>query len=254
MLTPDERARALRFLDAHAPPGTLLQCGVTGAHAYGFLSPDSDVDLKGVHLAPTAALLGLGGPKETHDVLVDFEEVEHDLTTHEAAKALGLLARGNGNVLERLLSPLQLVASDDVEALRELARGAMSTRFAPHYRGFFQGVMREHAREPKVKSMLYAYRTALTGVHLLRTGELEMDLRPLADRYGFPELHALVETKRRGEEKGALDPEDDARHRARWPELESMLAAALERSSLPHDVPNRDAMSAWLVERRLRAL
>jgi hypothetical protein len=111
MLTPDERARALRFLDAHAPPGTLLQCGVTGAHAYGFLSPDSDVDLKGVHLAPTAALLGLGGPKETHDVLVYFEEVEHDLTTHEAAKALGLLARGNGNERSRGRSERMVVES-----------------------------------------------------------------------------------------------------------------------------------------------
>lgn len=111
MLTSDERARALRFLHAHAPPGALLQCGVTGAHAYGFLSPDSDVDLKGLHLTPTEQVLGLDAPRETHDVLVDFEGVEHDLTTHEAGKALGLLARGNGNVLERLLSPLQLVES-----------------------------------------------------------------------------------------------------------------------------------------------
>lgn len=252
MLTPDERARALRFLHAHAPPGALLQCGVTGAHAYGFLSPDSDVDLKGLHLAPTDQVLGLDAPRETHDVLVDFEGVEHDLTTHEAGKALGLLARGNGNVLERLLSPLQLVESDDVEALRELARGAASTRFVAHYRGFFGGVQREHARAPKVKSMLYAYRVALTGVHLLTTGELEMDLPALADRHGFPELHELVARKRSGDEKGALDPESDARFRARWPDLEAALDRALSESTLPPEVPNRDAMSAWLVARRMR--
>lgn len=252
MLTSDERARALRFLHAHAPPGTLLQCGVTGAHAYGFLSPDSDVDLKGLHLAPTEQLLGLDTPKETHDVLVDFEGVEHDLTTHEAGKALGLLTRGNGNVLERLLSPLQLVESAEVEALRELARGTVSTRFAGHYRGFFSGVRREHTRAPKVKSMLYAYRVALTGVHLLRTGELEMDVRPLADRYGFPELHELVLRKQRGEEKGALDPASDERFRARWEELDTMLERALAESRLPSEVPNRDAMSAWLVALRRR--
>lgn len=250
MLTSDERSRALRFLASHAPPGALLQCGVTGAHAYGFLSPDSDVDLKGVHLAPTAQLLGLDTPKDTHDVLVDFEGVEHDLTTHEAARALGLLLRGSGNVLERLLSPLQLVESDDVDALRELARGAASTRFAAHYRGFFGGVCREHARAPKVKSMLYAYRVALTGVHLLATGELVLDLPQLADHYGYPEIHALVARKRAGAEKGALDPEEDARYRARWTELEASLDAARERSSLPPDVPNRDAMNAWLVARR----
>jgi predicted nucleotidyltransferase len=185
-------------------------------------------------------------------VLVDFEGVEHDLTTHEAGKALGLLVRGNGNVLERLLTPLQLVESDDVEALRELARGAASRRFVSHYRGFFGGVQREHTRAPKVKSMLYAYRVALTGVHLLTTAELELDVRRLADRYGFSELHELVARKRGGEEKGALDPESDERFRARWPELEAKLERALVESTLPPEVPNREAMNAWLVARRTR--
>ena len=31
---------------------------LSGAHAYGFPSPDSDLDLKCVHLAPTESLLG----------------------------------------------------------------------------------------------------------------------------------------------------------------------------------------------------
>ncbi len=44
MLTPDLE-RACRFLAVHPPPGVLLQCGITGAHYYGFPSPDSDVDL-----------------------------------------------------------------------------------------------------------------------------------------------------------------------------------------------------------------
>ena len=55
-------------------------------------------------------LLGLDRPQETHDVLTDFEGLEHDLTTHEAAKALTLLLQGNGNVLERLLSSHQQAA------------------------------------------------------------------------------------------------------------------------------------------------
>ena len=32
---------------------------LSGAHAYGFASPDSDVDLKAIHVVPTAELLGL---------------------------------------------------------------------------------------------------------------------------------------------------------------------------------------------------
>lgn len=252
-LAPDIE-RGLRFLAAQRFPGELVQCGVTGAHYYGFPSPDSDIDLKGVHLAPTEELLGLSSPAETFDVLTDFEEVEHDLTTHEAAMALGLLLRGNGNVLERFLSPFQLVPGAVTESLAELAEGAIAKSFHRHYRGFFSGMRREHTRERRAKTMLYSYRVALTGTHLLRTGELVGDVRVLAPRYGFEEVTELVELKGRTREKAVLDEPTDARFRARWPALEEALADALEASELPEEPPNRDAMERWLRETRLRAL
>ena len=87
-----------RFLAAQPPPGRVLLCAVTGSHHYGFPSPDSDLDLKGIHLAPTEPLLGLSPVVETHDRLLVFEGTECDLTTHEAQKALLLLLRGNGNI------------------------------------------------------------------------------------------------------------------------------------------------------------
>ena len=164
-MKPDfEKAR--RFVEANHPPGTLLQCGITGSHFYGFPSADSDVDMKGIHLAPTEQLLGLDKPQESFDRLVIFEETEHDFTTHELSRALGLLLGGNGNLLERLLTPLQLVESEDVDALRELARGAISKRFIGHYRGFFKGCRREHENRRQAKSFVVqlprcAYRCAL---------------------------------------------------------------------------------------------
>ncbi len=260
MLTPDlERAR--RFLAAHPPPGELLLCGVTGAHYYGFPSADSDVDLKGIHLARAEELLGLDAPRETHDVVAVFEGVEHDLTTHEAGKALALLLRGNGNVLERILTPLQVVPGrpgpgGDLDELRELARGAISKRFAPHYRGFFAGMRREHERShaPRAKTLLYAYRVALTGVHLLRTGELRGDVTENARAYGFADVGELVAFKREHGEKTPVDPALDAKHRARWPALEAMLDDALRTSTLPDEPPNREVPSGWLVRRRLASL
>ncbi len=51
MLTPDlDLAR--RFIATHPPPGRLLLCGITGAHHYGFPSPDSDIDSRYVPGAP----------------------------------------------------------------------------------------------------------------------------------------------------------------------------------------------------------
>jgi len=245
-----------RFI-AHSPvPGAVLQCGVTGSHDYGFSSPDSDLDLKGLFVAPTRALLGLHRPPETFDRLVEFEGVECDLTLTEVGKGLQLLVNGNGNVIERLLSGFQLYPGPELTALQALARGAVSQRFARHYQGFFRGMCREHERaeQPRAKTLLYAYRVALTGIHLLRSGELIADLRELAPRLGYPEALALVQLKVAGAEKGAVPPEIDARHRAAWPALEADLKAALEHSPLPETAANEAACEAWLVDLRCARL
>ncbi|HEY8374964.1 MAG TPA: nucleotidyltransferase domain-containing protein, partial [Nannocystis sp.] len=183
-----------RFLLTCAVPGDVLQCGVTGSHAYGFSSPDSDLDLKGVFIAPTRALLGLRRPNDAVERLTTFEGLECDLSLIEVGRALALLLAGNGNMLERLLTPFQLYTSPEVEELQALARGAISRRFIRHYQGFFRGTCREHERSqpPRAKGLLYAYRVALTGVHLLRTGELETDLRRLAPMCGYEDALALI--------------------------------------------------------------
>jgi hypothetical protein len=38
---------------------------ISGAHLYGFASPNSDVDLRGAFILPASAFLGLGTPEET---------------------------------------------------------------------------------------------------------------------------------------------------------------------------------------------
>lgn len=253
MLTPDlELGR--RFVRSRALPGRPLVVAVTGAHLYGFPSPDSDLDLKGFHLARTRDLLGLRKPDETVDCIEIFEGEECDLTSHEIAKALALLYGGNGNVLEQILSPLQLFESEELEDLRRLAKGALSKRFASHYRGFFRGTQREHAREPKAKTMLYAYRVALTGIHLFATAELEACVLPLAPRYGFPDVLELVDRKARGDEKGALESVEDEHHRQSWPKLEAMLDETLATSALPDEPANREEAEDFLVGLRLREL
>ena len=245
-----------RFI-AHSPvPGEALQCGVTGSHHYGFSSPDSDLDLKGIFVAPTSALLGLRRPADSFDRLIEFEGVECDLTLTEVGRALALLLAGNGNMIERLLSPFQLYPSAELEQLQALARGAVSRRFFKHYAGFFRGMCREHERgnPPRAKSLLYAYRVALTGVHLLRTGELLADLRQLAPLYGYADALSLIRIKVEGAEKGAVSREIDAEHRAAWERLERDLQAALEHSPLPEEPAGEAACDAWLVELRRRRL
>jgi len=247
---------ARRFLAAQSVPGRVLLCAITGSHIYGFPSPDSDLDLKGIHVAPIRNLLGLGRPKESFDRLERFEDAELDLTLTEARQALDLLLRGNGNMLERILSPHQLVRNAETQELQALARGTISRRYFRHYQGFFRGKCRDHARadRPEAKSQLYIYRVALTGIHLLRTGELETDLQIMAQIYGYEEALDLIALKQQGSEHGSVPPQIDAHHRGAWPRLASALEEAYATSQLPDRAPNGEAISTWLVGRRLREL
>lgn len=247
-------ALARRFVERHPPPGPVLLLAVTGSHLYGFSSPDSDLDLKGVHLAPEGQILGLDPLVEAFDRLEVFDGTECDLTTHEAGRALGLLLKGNGNMIERIASPLQVFPGPQVDDLQRLLPGTLSTACIGHYRGFFKGCQREHARRPRRKSWLYSARVALTGVHLLETGEVLAHLPALADRYGMPVVHEVIDAKRRGGEKDVLDPDASAALEACWPDLARRLEQALAHTVLPDVPPGREALSDWLIHTRRRAL
>lgn len=244
---------ARRFVARAAAGRDVVLVGVTGAHAYGFPSPDSDYDLKGVMLLPVRDFLGLEEAASTLDAMEVFEGVEQDLTLHDAKKAIGLLLRGNGNVLEHVLSPLQLFESERASALRALARASISKRFVHHYRGFFHRMREEHRKEQRAKTLLYAYRVALTGAHLLTSGELVTDVRVNAAHHGLSEIEALVAIKGERAEKATLTPEEDRSLSASLDRALALLEDAYARSTLPDDAPNRDALERWLIEQRLGA-
>lgn len=254
MFTPDlDLSR--RFLQQNPPTGEVLLVGITGSHHYGFPSPDSDIDIKGIHIAPTQSLLGLGNPLDTHDALTVFEGVECDLTTNEAGKAMSLLLRGNGNMLERIFSPFQVLDTPHVPVLRALATGSLSKQCFNHYFGYFKGMQREHLRdEPHAKSLLYTYRVAMTGIHLLTTGKVVAHLPTLAPLYGLDCAQELIDRKTSTCEKVVLTAAESEHYRARWVDLEAQLHQAFQGSPLPEHPGNRQEVNDWLVIRRLEQL
>lgn len=250
MIIPDLES-VHRFLAVRAAPNVLC-IGVTGAHLYGFPSSDSDLDLKGVHVAPTAELVSLTPPADTVNFLGQFEGCEIDYTSHELGFVLRALLKGNGNMLERILSPLQIVETRLATELQQHAQDAISRRFYHHYRGFFQRTREEFetATRKTAKGLLYAYRTALTGVHLLRTGECVGNVLELAPDYGFRRVAALAEWKRSGSESGEVA--DPRPYQADWERLETLLREAFETSPLPDEARTGNELSAFLVEQRRR--
>lgn len=254
LLTEVQREVAERVLAEEGARRQHLVVSLSGAHAYGFPSPDSDLDLKGIHVVPTAELLGLSPPRLTFDRLEVVDGVEIDYTSNELQMALAGLLAGNGNYLERVLGKTALARSPLLDALRPLAHAALSRRFHRHYRGFAISQLHE-AQQPTAtaKQMLYVLRTALTGTHLLRTGELVTDLGAICEAYELPEAKALIEAKRAGE-KTVLDAPTRERWLSRVGAVLEALDDARATSSLPEEPPNAPELQAWLVEVRRQRL
>jgi uncharacterized protein len=219
---------------------------LSGAHAYGFPSPDSDLDLKAIHVAKTADLLGLTAPAPTFDRAEVIDGVEVDYTSNELAHALSGILAGNGNFLERVLGRTVAYASGLLAELRPIVQRSLNRRVHRHYRGFAQNQLQFLEKEPTAKKLLYVLRTTLTGVHLLETGELEPDLTRLMDRYDVADAAELVERKRAGERVG-IAPELVGAWRPRVDGLLGRLDDARDRSLLPEEPPNIDEIQGWLL-------
>lgn len=228
---------------------------LSGAHAYGFPSPDSDLDLKAIHVEPTRNLLGLSSPRTAFDRLEVIDGVEIDYTSNELRGVLDGILSGNGNYIERVLGALIVASSPEHEQLRELVPQVLSRRVHHHYRGFAfsQRKAFEAAEQPTAKKLLYVLRTALTGVHLLRTGELRVDLTTVAGDYGYGDVTDLIEAKKQGE-RAILPERERQAWSARLDRLFEQLEEARDASVLPDEPREAAALEAWLVDLRRRLL
>ena len=247
----DERVRE----EVARQPYPLLFATVSGAHLYGFPSPDSDYDLRGVHVLPVREVIGLDPGRETVEVSELRGGLEIDLVTHDVRKFFGLLLKKNGYVLEQLYSPLVIRTTPEHEELKEIARGCVTRHHSHHYFGFAetQWKLFDKERPRRVKPLLYVYRVLLTGIHLMRTGEIEANLVALNEEFKLSYLPELIARKLAGPEKGALEDADVDFHRREYEQLRAELETAAASSTLPEAPVCKSALNDLLICLRLTA-
>lgn len=245
-------ARLNRQIADHPYP--LLFATISGAHLYGFPSPDSDFDLRGVHLLPLRDAVGMLTVEETVEKSGIHDGLEIDLVTHDARKFFGLMLRKNGYVLEQLLSPLIVLTTPEHEELKALAAMCITRHHSHHYLGFAetQWKLFLKADPPHVKPLLYVYRVLLTGIHLMRTGQIEANLVRLNDDANLPYISDLIARKTGGPEKGRLEAADMDFHAREYERLRTVLLTAFEESRLPEAPTAAAALNDLLVRVRLR--
>ena len=260
-----------------AQPYPLLFATISGAHLYGFPSPDSEFDLSGAHVLPLEKVIGLEVRDETVRDSRVIEGLEMDIVSHDVRKFFGLLLKKNGYVLEQLFSPLIVHTTPAHSELKAICnpkqidtspnplpgRGGEGiwtgciTRHHPHHYFGFAGTqwklfLKDSSR--RVKPLLYVYRVLLTGIHLMRTGAIEANLVTLNEEFRLPFIADLVARKLAGPEKSELEDADIAFHESEYQRLRGELQAAHEASQLP-ELPSeetRATLDDLLVRLRLK--
>jgi len=227
---------------------TALFATVSGAHLYGFASPDSDVDLRGVFVQRLEERLKLNPPDDTITIMrTEPDGLEMDWVAHDIHKFAMLMTKRNGYVLEQLYSPLVVRTGPLHEELKDIGRGCVVRHLYHHYRGFAANQRKIlDAEAPTVKDLLYAYRVYLTGIHVLRSGEIEANLGILIGHYKHDGIRELIDRKTGGAEHGALELDEVASHTSRLDGLETDLGQAFEACRLPESPTTFDALSEFV--------
>jgi uncharacterized protein len=227
-----------------AQPYPLLFATISGAHLYGFPSPDSDYDLRGAHVLPVKAVVGLDVTDETVEDSRVIEGLDMDIVSHDVKKFFRLLLKKNGYVLEQVYSPLIVYTTSEHAQLKEIAKGCITKHHSHHYFGFAetQWKLFDKERPRRVKPLLYVYRVLLTGIHLMRTGVVNANLVELNEEARLPYIGDMIARKQSGENTALADA-DVAFHRREYERLRAELQAAHEASRLP-ELPSEETWQA----------
>jgi predicted nucleotidyltransferase len=208
---------------------------VVGSHAYGLATERSDVDRRGVFVAPTPLFWRFDKPP-TH---VDGPGAEQ--FSWELERFCGLALEANPTVLECLWSPLVEQVTDVGSEMLSLRGSFLSRRV---HRTFLRYADSQFRRlradlrgrgEPRWKHVMHMLRLLISGRHLVEHGV------PLV---AVPEYRDRLLAVRRGE--------------VRWAEIMAWrsdltdgMQAALARSPLPPE-PGRAEIEEFLVSVRRR--
>lgn len=239
--------------EVRAQPYPLVFATVSGAHLYGFPSRDSDFDLRGCHVAPLTLVLGLNPAQDTIETSTWRQGVLIEVVTHDVRKYFNLLLKRNGYVLEQIFSPLVVHTTPEHEELKEIARTCITRKHYLHYVGFAESEWKLVQRKPiTAKRLLYLYRVLLTGINLMRTGEVEANIVRLNEDFKLPQVRELIDRKVGGKEAEALSSGDMDFHESEYRRLVEELRRAGEASQLPEEPAGRAALNDLLIRLRVR--
>jgi predicted nucleotidyltransferase len=136
-----------------------------------------------------------------------------------------------------------------------LAPRLLTRNHAHHYRGFATTQRDLFGRTGELKPLLYTFRVLLTGIHLMRSGELRADLPELIAAEGAPGyLVELIAAKAAGEHRGLASVPGAPSGQRVAGDLDALLARLAEAEAatdLPEASDAADSLHDLLISARL---
>ena len=170
----------------------IIYSAVVGSTAYGLATDESDIDRRGIYLAPTRDFWSLKKPPEQIDVPGD----NHNDQYWEAEKFIKLALQGNPTVLEVLWADRwhhSLRANVAGLLIRERRDIFIGQHIMAPYIGYATDQMHrfkkryERTGEGDWKHLMHCVRVLLQGKHALLTGEIQLQ-QSMEDRLYLREI------------------------------------------------------------------
>lgn len=172
---------------------------IAGPHAHGYGCAHSPYEVVTMHLLSQTDIFDLY-PKDEH-VQNEYstEELKLRIESYDIGTSLRKLCN-HPPMIDGLFSPTVLASSTVLNQLREIAKGCITKNEFYFYRGFIvqkKGQLEfsessTDVRETAVR-VLDVIRTALTGIHKIRTQEVLTSLPILSEMYKVPETRELID-------------------------------------------------------------
>lgn len=184
----------------------ILYACESGSRAWGFSSVNSDWDIRFIYVHRLDWYL----TTQDHRDVIEIMEGDLDFSGWELRKALKLLAKGNPPLLEWVGSPIVYKEEPEfVLDLMELAIGSFDPKAAIyHYLGMAKRNYNQYIKDKsyvKLKKYLYVIRPLLSCMYVQEHGmmaptQMNAAMSLLEPYTAYPEVMALVEAKKNGEE------------------------------------------------------
>jgi len=255
-IIPITREELTRYVinEKLAEYGKPLFLVISGSDAFGFPSHDSDIDVKGVYMAPTDRFLGLrrrSNKSSTFEYMSPKSvspDKRLDVSIDEIGDYLRFVYESNGNRVEWPNSRLVLFSSPEFEGLKGIVNSSLSKELLLHYQNFARDMWRGKSKAEGVKKDLYTLRTYMSGINIFETGQVETDLNELNKRFGEKIVDDIVKLKSLGEHTVSANYDREKLDRV-IAGLDSRLRSSASGSSLP-ERPDFKQIDDFLIKLR----